>query len=275
MIENTTTLANNEVIKYRKYGNGKKILILIHGNICSGIFFEPFLKYFDPDKYTIFIPDLRGFGESSYFKKINNISDFVKDLKYFFINLNIEKFSLLGWSAGGAICLNYSLIYPEDVTNLILVNSVGILGYPMLDENGQKYLTIEEISKEKSQVLPVLKALQSKNKSFIRNLWDNVIYIHNKPNAIQADKEATFALMQRNLPEVYLALSNFNISSFTFPHIPTLIIFGENDSIISEEDILLTASYLNTNNIIKLKNTGHSPFIDCPDKLFKEIDSFI
>ncbi|WP_027128320.1 alpha/beta fold hydrolase [Fusobacterium perfoetens] len=271
----TIVLDNKESIVYREYGTGNEILIFIHGNICSGIFFEPFLNYFNKNKYRILIPDLRGFGESSYLTKINSISDFSDDLNDFFSKLNINNFTLLGWSAGGPICMNYSSSYPMKVKSLILINSVGVNGYPMYDENGKKYISVEEISQEKSQVLPVLNAIKNQDKLFIKNLWNNAIYIYKKPNCQQSEIEVSASLKQRNLPEVYLALSNFNMTSILFPNIPSLIIFGDSDSIIKKEDIFLTAKYLNTNNIIKILNCGHSPFIDSPNELFKYIDNFI
>lgn len=171
--------------------------------------------------------------------------------------------------------MNYSASYPMKVKSLILINSVGVNGYPMYDENGKKYISVKEISQEKSQVLPVLNAIKNQDKLFIKNLWNNVIYIYKKPNCQQSEIEALASLKQRNLPEVYLALSNFNMTSTLFPNIPSLIIFGDSDSIIKKEDIFLTAKYLNTDYIIKILNCGHSPFLDSPNELFKYIDNFI
>lgn len=148
----------------------------------------------------------------------------------------------------------------------------------MFDDNRKAFDSIESICEEPTQVKPTLQAINKHDIDFIKQLWDRAIYIHNKPNSEQATKLAYASLKQRNLSEVYWALSCFNLSLesngycdgnglYSEIKTPTLLTFGEDDKIVSREDIEMTANMINGEELLILKNCGHSPFIDCPEFL--------
>ena len=276
-------LSNKETISYQKIGNGNKSMIMIHGNICSGLHFKPIIPYI-PKGYTVYIPDLRGFGQSSYINKINEISDLSKDLHEFITQLNINSFILLGWSAGGCVCLDYASNYPDNVESLILVESVGYKGSPMFDENNNIYPNRQSMKYEPTQVMPALEAINTKDFNFMNGLWDNAIYVNKKPNKKDIGKYVESSLSQRNLLEIYWALSIFNISDENNGYssgnnnikAPVLLTWGEDDNIVSKQEIYETSKALNSKSeIIILKNSGHSPFLDCPEYLMNKIENFL
>lgn len=270
-------LKNGEKLAYHKIGSGLKIIIMIHGNICSGEYLVDYAKYIKQG-FTIFIPDMRGYGDSSYKNKIECIADFTSDLDDFVSCLKLNFFALLGWSAGGCICMDYAAKHPSRVWALVLIESVGIHGCPMFDDNGKAFNSIASISEEPTQIKPTLQAIKNHDIDFIKELWDSAIYIHNKPYIKQATKLAYASLKQRNLAEVYWALSYFNLSHesngycdgnglYSEIRTPTLLTFGEHDKIVSRKDIERTSTMINAEELLILKNCGHSPFMDCPDFL--------
>lgn len=273
---------NGDIIHYKKVGNGDKNLIMIHGNICSGEHFNPIIPYLSSN-YTVYIPDLPGFGESSYNNQIDKIEGFVDVLFEFVSKLKLNVFSLLGWSAGGCICMEFAANYPEKVSSLILINSVGYKGCPILDENRKPYISREAIEKEPTQIVPVLKAINNYDKNFMSELWDKVIYTNKKPNFQENINYVNASLKQRSLVDVYWALANFNISNESngysngnnkIKNIKSnvLMLWGEQDKIITKDETLETAKALNCKNeVIILKECGHSPFIDCPEVLIKHL----
>jgi pimeloyl-ACP methyl ester carboxylesterase len=96
------TLGNNETIAYRERSGGKQTIILVHGNMTSSKHWDVLMDALD-SKYTVYALDLRGFGESSYTKRITHIKDFSDDLKGFVDALGLRDFHLIGWSTGGAV----------------------------------------------------------------------------------------------------------------------------------------------------------------------------
>lgn len=123
-------LENGETMAYRHVGHGENKVILIHGFQSSSQFFEDLLESLD-ENIEVFAPDLIGYGESSYVNKHKEMADWAKDLKYFSQKLNLENFSLAGWSLGGHVAMDFAGLYPDLIKNLILIASVGVKGFIM------------------------------------------------------------------------------------------------------------------------------------------------
>ncbi len=123
-------LDNGETMAYRHVGCGENKVILIHGFQSSSQFFEDLLEGLD-ENIEVFAPDLIGYGESSYENKHKEMKEWAEDLKYFADSLDIDNFSLVGWSLGGLVAMDFAGIFPEKIKQLILIASVGVKGFVM------------------------------------------------------------------------------------------------------------------------------------------------
>ena len=174
-------LENGETLAYRESGNGNKNLLLIHGNMCSGVHFLPLVKRFPPN-FKAYIVDLRGFGDSTYNNKIDNIKDLSDDLYAFVNQLGIKDFIMIGWSAGGSVCLQFSADYPGIVQKIVLIDSVGYTGCPLFKKNEQGEILIGQVYKDRlemaedPEIAPCLQAIANNNFNAMNILWDMVIY---------------------------------------------------------------------------------------------------
>lgn len=82
-------------------------------------------------------------------------------------------------------------------------------------------------------------------------------------------------------------MANFNLSNEHNDYVsgsnelskiksPVLIVFGEDDKIISQSALYeMTKELLGKTQIVPLKNCGHSPFTDCPEQLLNHIIDFV
>lgn len=129
-------LTNGETIGYRERNHGNRTIFLIHGNMTSSKHWDMLMEKI-PKNYKIIAIDLRGFGISSYNTPVTSLKDFSQDIKLFADTLGLEHFTLGGWSAGGAVAMQFTADYPQQVSKLVLVESVGIKGFPMLKFNDQ------------------------------------------------------------------------------------------------------------------------------------------
>ncbi|WP_055665593.1 alpha/beta fold hydrolase [Desnuesiella massiliensis] len=293
IVINKVTLSNGETIGYREIGNGNKILVLVHGNMTSSKHFEILMEELKED-YKIYAMDLRGFGLSSYNARINSLKDFSEDLKEWVDILGLKRFSLAGWSTGGGVIMQFAADHQEYVEKLVLIESVGIKGYPMFikDENGQPILTQqiktrEEIAADPIQVVPVLDAYASKNKEYMKMLWNMVIYTHNKPSEELYDEYVDDMFTQRNLVDVDYALVVFNISEehngvvegnslVNKIEVPTLVLQGDRDYVVPRYMGEGIAEGIGENaKLVIIENCGHSPLVDAMPVLVKEIKEFI
>lgn len=286
-------LSNGETIGYRKVGDGDKILVLVHGNMSTSKHWDTVMESM-PQEYTTYAVDLRGFGISTYNTPANSLRDFAEDIKLFVDAMKLDKFNLAGWSTGGGIAMYFAIDFPEYIEKLILVESVGIKGYPMFkkDEKGQPIMgelitTKEEIAQDPVQVLPILNAYEEKNKDFLRMVWDATIYIFKKPEEARYKEYLEEVLTQRNLVDIDYSLVHFNIShehngvvegSGEVDKIkaPTLVIQGKDDIVVPMEMGVGIAEGIGENAKLELLDKGgHAPMTDDLDRFMNLILSFM
>lgn len=108
-------------IHYRTCGTGDPLLIL-HGGGDGSTAWIPHARQLSKT-YTVYIPDMPGFGQSQSKSNTFDIDDFVSFIEDFTYGLGIDRFYLIGHSIGGAIALHYAFRSPQRVIKLVLVSS--------------------------------------------------------------------------------------------------------------------------------------------------------
>lgn len=86
-------LNDEEIFYLDNESKSEKNILFIHGNMYSSSCFIEIIKKLED--YHIFVPDMRGYGKSSYNNKITSIDDFVSDIKEFILRLDIKNFTLV------------------------------------------------------------------------------------------------------------------------------------------------------------------------------------
>jgi 4,5:9,10-diseco-3-hydroxy-5,9,17-trioxoandrosta-1(10),2-diene-4-oate hydrolase len=76
------------------------------------------------EKYTVFAPDLPGFGGSARLDGSYYIPELTHFIKKFTECLELGKFYIMGHSLGGGIALNFAISYPDKIKKLVLVSSL-------------------------------------------------------------------------------------------------------------------------------------------------------
>ncbi|SDY42796.1 Pimeloyl-ACP methyl ester carboxylesterase [Proteiniborus ethanoligenes] len=290
---NSVKLSNGETYGYRKSGEGNKVLVLVHGNMSSSKHWDLVMENL-PSDYTTYAIDMRGFGVSSYNTPINSLKDLSEDLKLFVDAIGLKNFYLAGWSTGGGVAMHFSIDYPEHVEKLILVESVGIKGYPIFkkDVNGQPIIgeflnTKEEIAKDPIQVVPILSAYENKDRNMLRATWDALIYVFGKPEEERYEAYIDEMLKQRNLVDIDYSLVHFNISDEHNGVVegsggvhkikaPTLVIQGKEDIVVPMNMGIGIAEGIGEKARLELlDNGGHSPMTDDLDRFMNLILDFM
>ncbi len=105
-------------LNYIEAGQGE-VLILLHGNGENCFYFAHQIEYFSQE-YRVIALDTRGHGDSPMGESPFTIKQFADDLLGFMDEHSIEKASILGFSDGGNIALEFALAHPERVNRLIL-----------------------------------------------------------------------------------------------------------------------------------------------------------
>ena len=119
---------------------GKPKLMSIHGNCSSAVFYQPLMKRLE-DRFELVAPDLRCFGdtEPKPIDATRGMRDFSDDVDALAATLGWETFSLLGWSMGGGVVMQYAIDHSEKLETLILVAPQSPYGFGgTYGEDGKK-----------------------------------------------------------------------------------------------------------------------------------------
>lgn len=280
-------LPNGETLGYRHCAGGERALVLVHGNLASSKFFDDLICELS-DTFTVFAPDLRGCGSSSYNQPLDDLRDFAGDLKLFVDALGLQKFDLLGWSMGGAASLLFTSSYGYMVKRLLLVAAIPVSGYNSfaLDGQGQRIQlrTRQEIMNDATK-LAMAKAAETGDGEFYRELWDKAIYNKSKPAPDLFEVHVEESLKQRSMPEVYYCVAKFNMTdSFNGVSmgteeiyrvkVPTVLLHGTDDLLVPLDAAIFTRECIGEYaQLIVWDECGHSPFVDRLDDLVAVIES--
>jgi len=285
-------LPNSETYAYIDEGQGVETLLLVHGNMSSGVHYKPLIERFKKN-YRVIAPDLRGFGDSSYNAPIKSLEDLSDDLYLLLKELKINKVHIAGWSTGGAVILKLAAKHNEMIDKIVLIESASYRGYPVFKKDaagapliGQYYDNIAELALDPVQVLPMVNAFEKNDTPFIKYIWDLLIYNVNKPSKEDDDLFLSETMKQKNIVDIDWCLTTFNMSHTTngvsegdgtIDQVtqPVLSLWSEKDIVVLEYMVDETVLALSNAKKIVVKNSGHSPLVDCPDELYKFISDFL
>lgn len=100
-----------------KYGEGKKIMLIVHGAATEALGFEDFINLLG-EEWTVFVYDRRGYGKNDSASDYNFLEQ-ANDLKVVADYIN-KPFTLFAHSLGSSIALAYAYQHPQLISKLIL-----------------------------------------------------------------------------------------------------------------------------------------------------------
>jgi pimeloyl-ACP methyl ester carboxylesterase len=123
-IESLKLKVNDVQAHYLKAGSGPPVM-LIHGGASDSQDWVGTMAALS-HRYTLYAPDLIGFGQTDRNKEGYYLSDFSEFMLGFIEALGLEHLVLVGHSFGGRLCVDIALNHPEKVRKLVLVDAAGL-----------------------------------------------------------------------------------------------------------------------------------------------------
>ncbi len=105
------------------YGGEGDSLLVIHGGGGGVNAWTDNLELLT-EKYTVYAPDLPGFGNSQSIGDRFSVPEYVDFIEQFTEKLGLNRFYLIGHSIGGGIAIQYALNNPEKIKRLVLISSL-------------------------------------------------------------------------------------------------------------------------------------------------------
>ena len=259
-------------VHYRSEGNQEDSLpiVLIHGTSSSLHTWDSLVNLLIPAHKRIIRLDLPAFGLTgpNPENKYNSIY-YTHFLDSFLNKLSIKKCILGGNSLGGAIAWQYAVAYPDKISQLILIDAAG---YPRKNEKGSlgfKIASMPIINNLLLFITPkslVKKSLETVfyNSSLIS---DATITRYHEMLLRAGNRRAALSLFQNRMAQDASAIKTITA--------PTLILWGEQDQLISVEDAYLFQKDIKNNSLVILQKVGHIPMEESPHAVAKTILEFI
>ena len=249
-------------IRFIKFDNpeSKKTIVLLHGLGASAERWAdlwPLLK-----KYNVVVPDLVGFGYSEKPLIEYTIEFFIKFLEVFFEKMQIQKPVIIGSSFGGQLALEFSLTHRDFFEKIILVSPAGTLEKPtyvlsqyifsgLYPTSENVHRAFEMMANSREYVVDVGTVKDYMNRMKLPNAKYSLI-----STLLAMRKDQT---LRKRLVEIV---------------VPTLVIWGRNDTTIPVENIEYFKQMPNVKTLI-MEDCGHTPYVEKPVEFYEIIEKFI
>lgn len=279
-----------ETLAYLDEGQGE-VVLMIHGNMSSSVHYEPLITRIK-HKFRCIAVDLRGFGDSTYNQRFDTLAELADDVNLLLEKLEIPSVYLVGWSNGGGVGLQLCARHPEKVKKFFDIEGAGLKGYPLYQKDaafqstGKPYENKEAMAADPMQVGPVLRIFETQDAAMMTAIWDATIYTVKKPTPAQNDLWMAETLKQRNLVDLDWALATLNMSDEFTPYgpgdgtihnitCPVALTMGEKDIVVPDYMVMDNFNALgDLATLLPYENCGHSPMVDCPDRLTNDVLNF-
>lgn len=265
-------------------GAHKENIVLLHGKNFNGAYFEEMANILSKKGYRVIIPDQIGFGKStkpqSYQYSFQTLAENTHSLLQ---KLEIKQYHLLGHSMGGMLATRMSLMYPDEVKKLFLVNPIGLEDWKTMTS----YRNVDEQFKNEMASTPE-KIKKYQLDFYYDNKWKPeydrwmsplVGWVEGPDREIIAWTAALTSDMVFTQP-VYYEFKNLKM--------PVVLVIGQRDRTAigkawAPENMKpkmgdypkmgkTVAKLIPKSTLVALPGLGHLPFIEAPDQYYKALE---
>lgn len=237
-------------INYKTFGKGKPFLIL-HGWGSNIERWEKVAEAISKKGYKVVVPEMPGFGKSDTPGTAWDMENYLKWLEKFIkTQKNLDKnFYLLGHSFGGTLASVYAIKHKIKTKKLFLVASAGI--------------------RKKT----VKKTLLADIAHFFKNFKNFPLYgLAKKVFYKYFVGRTDYLNVSESMKDTYLKVISKDLSGeLQKINVPTVIIWGEKDSVTPIEDAYYMDKAIKKSKLAVIPDAGHDLNTKQPDLLAKEI----
>jgi pimeloyl-ACP methyl ester carboxylesterase len=243
-------------VHYYTAGQGEP-LVVIHGGLGDASTWLENVSML-ADNYTVYVPDLPGFGASQLLECEHDISAFTGFVEDFTDILGLDRFNLMGHSIGGGVALNYALKFPGRVKKLVLVSSLCL---------GREIAPwVKMMSVPARAIGSAMKSLTKATRWMIDTLMLPVKLVRPFSRAM-----VNLGSNITTLKEQTLVLTNL-LAGLT---VPTLVVWGARDEVVPVKHAYSAAEVIPDCQLRVFANRGHNVHRDEMDKFSNLLTGFL
>lgn len=243
--------------------SGDPVVLFLHGLGATSASWQLQFQPLADAGYRILAPDMRGFGRSSYPGGANNSEIMAADTIKFLQRLEIGTCHVIGISMGGTIALQTVLMKPGFAESLILTNTFAKLrpkGVATWIFYGIRLAMVHVIGIQKQATYVANRLFPQPEQGELRNEFTKQVR--------QANQKGYRSTMR--------SYSQYDLSDqLREINVPTLIITGENDSVVPPDVQAELANNIPNSRHVLIQNSGHAVSVERPTIYNKIILNFL
>ena len=246
------------ILNSKVLGSSKKKIIILHGFLGSLDNWITFSKKISENNFEVHLIDQRNHGKSFHSNEFN-YKLMVKDLYEYISEYNINSVSIIGHSMGGKTAMLFSLIYPDLVEKLIVVDILPVSYSKSYDLIFDSLLNIN------------LKQIKSRNEFnlHLKKYFDDDGFILFLSKNLKRSLDGSFEY-KSNIKVLQKTYSNVTSSIYYHKEYVKEVLFikGENSDYIDSENLKITSKLFPKYKLTEIKNAGHWIHHENPDDFF-------
>lgn len=255
-------LLNQVKLPYVEQGDPSGVpMLLLHGYADSWRSFELVLPYL-PDSIHAIALTQRGHGDASRPPEGYRPHDFAEDVAEFMDILQLDSAVIAGGSSGGFAARRFAVDYPERTLGLVLLGSP----FTLRDKPGVLELWESDISNLTDPIDP----------RFVREFQEST-HIRPVPEAflytmVNESLKAPARVWRSTLEGL---LEDDSSEDLVKIKAPTLIIWGDQDSVVSLRDQEKLMGGIEGSQLVVYPGVGHAVYWEEPSQVASDIIAFI
>ena len=243
-------------ISYLTSGQGDPMIIVHGGGGSSRVWLQNAMEL--SKHYTVYVPDLPGFGLSQSMSDKFDLSEYVTFVEDFSHNLGLKRFHLVGHSLGGGIALHYALKYPDRINRLVLISSLCLGKEIALWARFLTYL----ICPIGEAALSILKAVK-----WLGRLFYVPFEFANPLFQVKIGMGKSIMTLKGQTTVLLSQLSELLV--------PTLLVWGTKDSIVPVSHAYAAAQLIPDCQLHVFKSCGHSVYRQKVQEFSQLLEKFL
>ncbi len=246
---------------HAEISTGKPSIVFIHGAQLDHSCWALQSRWFAHHGFNTLAPDLPGHGlsEGEPCSSVEELSSWVCRL---LDALHLQEVYLVGHSMGSLIALDIALKFPARIKKLILIASA--VPMPVSDA------LLDAAKNEQSKAISMVNNFSHSSQAQMgRNTVPGMWMLGANQRLMERQKEGVF-FTDLN------ACNNYSLDAALLKElqVPTLIICGDEDKMISAKSSRKLADQINASQLKVIKGAGHALMSEAPDEVLALIGEF-
>jgi pimeloyl-ACP methyl ester carboxylesterase len=262
-------------VGYRREGEGPAIL-LIHGIAGSSTAWRDVMPTL-AEHYTVIAPDLIGHGQSDKPVGDYSLGAYASGMRDLLRVLGVARATIVGQSFGGGVAMQLSYQHPEICERLVLVDSGGLgrevswlLRFMTLP--GSEYLMpvlFPSFVRQRGNDISRLLHDHGVNMARLGEMWRSYASLTESAN------RQSFIRTIRAVIDPGGQTINANDRLYLAEEVPTLIVWGDRDSIIPVSHAYAAHESMPGSRLEIIKGSGHFPHVEAPERFLAVLIDFL